>query len=998
MSEPINPLANYRSYSYYHVLTICDSITTAEALASETDLSVWEHIDPKNPANRFTSGKFAPKMVGDSGLYCVLIHGATDADYVITDVKYSTLTSANIYAGDRSNSIALEGSIGISEPKGIMFLDTIVRCCNDMGIDAATAAWALKTFFVGYDIDDKVTIISDIAPLLFAAIDVTGTFSEAGGLYEIQLVGLSHGLSNLPQYSKLPQALNYVTHVTLRESMESLQDEINKQATRYLKCAKEQIKSISPATSEALTEVIYRIVLHPPYDSDEYKTDYQIDQARTTAGCGDKASATAASGQSIHEAINYLMGLSNKVIEEVANAKNGERYFHKIITGPIEENGKLVHVYNVRRYRDPMTISISDLATDKNIDNKLGDNLIKFNYLYTGKNVDILEYDMKLSLGLAYLMMSTSHNSYNSQTQVGDISLIVSANDITQGIGHRHGDGKVVKQIPVGFGTQIKKSNVGNNTPNISQSTSGSYNLKKASSFEVIDMSMLIVGNTLLLSSVNRNSTPSIVNAADDAPSGEGVFPDWGKVPSVATVTIKMPRNNDDSSLFLGDFKQDTTFAVDFWFDGYYYVIGIEHLFVDGQFTQRLEMLGIPRTNFTDEPKSDGTEAKESDQDKLVSDLNYLVGECFENRAKCKDISGNEVKVIPELRPRIPTKEASIPSVLDKANKDNTLPKVGDPTLEGLTDPTKSNDTQKLLSDATHKMGESKTLDNLVKTTKLDDIPKWHTAPPEVKSAILKASVDIGVDPVTLFLFACAENGSFNPNANSGTGAGGLFQFIQGTFKQFSNPGESRYDIEDSTYAAARYIKHIGTNSLKSLGIPPEELTQGDVYGAYNQGEAGYRSLLNSCRNGKTSFTPKQLKSVRVQAAPIKYSQTPCETRQNFEIYVTKPLKSGITHKPNITAGLNESLSPSTENDKVRRKNMSIAEIINDCVGKAQQEQSTEAENPGCNPKVQTEKDTPAQTQTATNIGKTDSSVPLPTPKITGDVPVITNGKITGFK
>ncbi len=983
MSEPINPLANYRSYSYYHVLTICDSITTAEALASETDLSVWEHIDPNNPANRFTSGKFAPKMVGDSGLYCVLIHGATDADYVITDVKYSTLTAANIYAGDRSNSIALEGSIGISEPKGIMFLDTIVRCCNDMGIDAATAAWALKTFFVGYDIDDKVTIISDIAPLLFAAIDVTGTFSEAGGLYEIQLVGLSHGLSNLPQYSKLPQALNYVTHLTLRDSMKSLEEEINNQATRYLECAKAQIKSISPATSEALTEVIYRIVLHPPYDSDEYKTDYQIPQAKTTPGCDHKASATAASGQSIHEAINYLMGLSTKVREEAANEKNGERYFHKIITGPIEENGKLVHVYNVRRYRDPMTISISDLATDKNIDNKLGDNLIKFNYLYTGKNVDILEYDMKLSLGLAYLMMSTSHNSYNSQTQVGDISLTVSANDITQGIGHRHGDGKVVKQIPVGFGTQIKKSNIGNNTPNISQSTSSSYNLKKASSFEVIDMSMLIVGNTLLLSSVNRNSTPSIVNSADDAPSGEGVFPDWGKVPSVATVTIKMPRNNDDSSLFLGDFKQDTTYAVDFWFDGYYYVIGIEHLFVDGQFTQRLEMLGIPRTNFTEETKSDGTEAKEIDQDKLVSDLNYLVSECFENRAKCKDISGNEVKVIPELRPRIPTKETTLKSIMEQANNGDNLPKVSDPTLEGLTDPTKSNDTQKLLSDAAHKMGESKTLDDMMKNSKLEDFPKWKIAPPELKEAIFKASADIGVDPKTLFVFACAENGQFKANANSGTGAGGMYQFIPSTFKMYSKPGESRYNITHSTYAAARYIKDIHQNSLKKLGIPSDEMTLGDIYAAYQQGEPMYHSLLTSCRNGKENFTEKQWNSVKIQAAPIKYAKTPCDAIKRISEYVNSFLPNSVSHKPNITSGSNESLSPSIENDKVRRKNMSIAEIIHDCVGKAQQEQTKDAENPGCNPEIKKEQDTKLTNDTSAPVPKyVDTTTPKTEQKI----------------
>ena len=112
-----NPLAKFKSYSYYHVLAVCNSSETADVLASQTSDIVDSWLHPAGTVGTKTSedlGRYAPKSLGQGMQYCILINGATDSTYSITKVAIQTLVGAGAVNNDRYTSLAVEGESALS--------------------------------------------------------------------------------------------------------------------------------------------------------------------------------------------------------------------------------------------------------------------------------------------------------------------------------------------------------------------------------------------------------------------------------------------------------------------------------------------------------------------------------------------------------------------------------------------------------------------------------------------------------------------------------------------------------------------------------------------------------------------------------------------------------------------------------------------------------------------------------------------------------------------
>ncbi|TFH08859.1 MAG: hypothetical protein E4H14_05605, partial [Candidatus Thorarchaeota archaeon] len=226
-------------------------------MAKETKPEKWQHprsnnpnVDPSHDTFDLL-GPYAVKFVNEqqqTGKYCVLINGATDATFTIVRAKWTSSTAAAATIRDQSTSIAIEGDLEISEPKGVVFLDILVACCLALGIDASNAVFVLKTFFVGYPevqtgeiITETAFNINDIDPLRFICYDVTGSFAEAGGLYHMSFVAVAHGASRLPQYSKSASGFSF-TGGTLQQTVENLKAIIERNYNRLYSCVEETVK------------------------------------------------------------------------------------------------------------------------------------------------------------------------------------------------------------------------------------------------------------------------------------------------------------------------------------------------------------------------------------------------------------------------------------------------------------------------------------------------------------------------------------------------------------------------------------------------------------------------------------------------------------------------------------------------------------------------------------------------------------------------------------
>lgn len=911
MSTPQNRLASFRSYSYYHVLAMCDCSQTADALSTSTSLGVWEHTTPATQAtdNRSTLqdlGPYSPKQIGTAGRYVILINGSTDAAFVIETAKWTTATGASATPGDKGTSIAIEGSVRISEPKGIAFLDQVVKCSVALGVDSSQIVYVLKTFFVGHGFDTNtreefVDHITDVPPVTFIAYDVTGSFTEAGGAYDMQFVAAGHGATRLPQYSKAVNSMSVTAGKSLEETLSKLQDNINRSYAQYFDCVVEQLKASRSDSTDlvrSLRRVKYVIEVGSDYKDSAGETKYtvsnQSQQYKNTAGCGDAAQITFPSHTSIESAISTIMLMSPQVQADMAagDSATSVKYEYKIHSALLSEQvegseqGMIDYTvyYRVERFMTPKTLAYdpafqvlaqddSQLQQDERYQT-LRRNIIEFDYMYTGKNIDIIDFEMKVNMGLAYLQTATLSNTFKSQLERGPNKQMQPAMQDANNFAVRFGS---IVQTPVFFGSQIKTPSLVN-SQNAGHSIQSAYTLSKHSSLEVTDVSMRIVGNEQLLGSTNRTSSPEYVRDSairkSTGNTGEAKFADWSHIPAYVKVRIKMPRENDDFSLFTGqsttgDPRTDpglTDYARDFWFDGYYYVVGIEHTFDAGEFTQTLQMLGIPkRSSFEATKETASTEVT----------LNAGIGTCFDNAIG--------------LAPPTPT-----PSSPTGSGANNSNVAVPNTPPSGDTAPTNRPD--------------SNTVNN--KASDPSQVKGWDKASPAVKAAIIEASNRYGVDVVIMAQFAAKES-AFNPNAKAPTSsATGLYQFITGTWNGLVKQGrivgltpsspDMRLDPQYNAYGGAAFLK----DNAKAINSSQA----GDLYLAHFLGPGTAAKVIASDnRTGGSELLVTALGSeatMRISKANptiVKPNTTVGELRTWAAVSMAKLLKNPVAVAPQRT-------------------------------------------------------------------------------------------------
>jgi hypothetical protein len=83
-------------------------------------------------------------------------------------------------------------------------------------------------------------------------------------------------------------------------------------------------------------------------------------------------------------------------------------------------------------------------------------------------------------------------------------------------------------------------------------------------------------------------------NTSDEEDRSVRVLKNWNQIPAIAKVNIRMPLNSDTLS------SENSPELTNFWYDGYYYIFSIKHMFDGGEFTQKLDMLSMPQNTIFD--------------------------------------------------------------------------------------------------------------------------------------------------------------------------------------------------------------------------------------------------------------------------------------------------------------------------------------------------------------------------------------------------------------
>lgn len=888
MSTPLNPLSNYNSAAYYHVLAICDSTETADALSSSTYQEVWESAQAINTPSHLWAkyGKRAPKEIelndrAITGRYSILIHGAKDADFSIEYATWNTVTTANVTENDNDSSIAIQGALTIIEPKGIVFSDTIVQMCIEMGIDSAQAVYVIKTFFVGHSSDASIpNVIADVRPIQVVFTTLTGKFTEAGGVYTVNFTALQHGITRQPQYSSVAESLNIKSGSTLKQTIDKLNIAIQRQYDRVYTCVAATFEQNLTAEEFAsvkkrLAPVKYTIELDPMYRDDSFIVDSQLADVKDSPVCDSEVQLSFKAGTQIEEAIRKVMATCRKVTDMqngVVDGLGGKRYGFKIypkLNSIFVEDAdnafkqmEYIVTYTIKPYVEPLSIDIATIMTsdDESERQKLENNLIQFDYLFTGKNIDILDFDIAVNYGIAYLQTASMANSalrtFGNPTS--DKQIVVSGQTMSQ-VNRLSEDARV----PIFFSTPIT-SDLYKNHPNLQAAGQAIYNLNNHASLEVQNSTIKILGNPNILSSTN---IASFTNST--ASNKSNVLTNFGEYPAFVKINIKMPRNNNEQTLYTSTDDNGNSYksyAENFWFQGYYYISMVKHEFDRGLFTQTLSL--IAQAQPTD------IETNVVERNNTPIDFTTKIGKCCDDQ-KFAEIPRSQTVLSFSALPSPATvgknewSQEDIDRLTRKLEKSEVEPVTASPSPQEAT----------IAADNGH--------------ITVSNVKKYNAQPENIKLAIRNAS-KMGVNEVSLAQFAYIES-TFNPKAaNPGSNARGLYQFIPSTWLSLAKNGritgldktlsdsellEYRFSETYAANAAAELMKESQRNLIKN-GV---DVNTTSLYMCHQLGWPRAVKVLKAIKTGAGSanlddvITAPAIRSIKSTNPEFKSAKTPID-------------------------------------------------------------------------------------------------------------------------
>ena len=649
MSDPQNILSQYRSYSYHHILIACDNDAAADYLSSsEAKLSTFRQLGSRRPVQVERRDAGNPETVQklDIGNYVVILNGMIDTQYVVQNAEWFSATAASTDSRDRFNSMAVEGTIEVQEPRGVRFFNAINNAADQLGSDPNGLIFLLKTIFIGYGVtsrgEETTSYITNIKPLRFIMYDITGTFSNAGGNYIISFVGASDGASRLPQYSRVTEEISFepgdenADVMKLSDAMTRLADIMSTQAEKNRECVVKNLKETygnptrtvtdeegkqTTRTLDDLRVVKYEIKLDEAYD-DEYIIDGLIvrQSDNTEGGIGPLKFGP---NSTVEQAIRACLDRCSKIRED-RTVKDGEdvSYIYKIRsqismvgqgdegasrTDETAEYGTVLVKYTINRFAQFSNQTIEKVlnrnqAGDENDELSqaiIDQNTIEFDYFFTGKNIDIIDFDIKMEMGLAFLQALSTTNTLPTQIEQITASGIPERFIFTSSQENQKGEGEntivIRSQTPIFPSTRVKDVGVRNTTNPEAGALFQAY-LSRHAALENLEANVTIHGNPYLMSRTNRQASDTTrkQNVQGEEGDTENIMENWGAIPGLVKINIFMPATSDTPS------SNESFQRERFWYNGYYYLYGIQHKFQEGQFTQDLQLLSLPNESLVE--------------------------------------------------------------------------------------------------------------------------------------------------------------------------------------------------------------------------------------------------------------------------------------------------------------------------------------------------------------------------------------------------------------
>ena len=616
----LNELHKFRTYSYHHILIAANTtIAAAEVIQNTTDIKGFLHPSMEKEA------KYAaiPSKSGN-GSYIVMINGMTDAEYLINGIEWEAIFDPDAKSSNPHASF-VEGTMEIVEPKGVRFMKLLKIACDNLKTDPNGLTFILKTIFVGYvdGVDGKGTDIVqqviDVKPFQFFIYDITGEFGNTGATYTISFVGQVNGTSRLPAFCTVQQS--NVSGGTVKDALSSLQENLNLAAK---KAHQDLIKQLDESNntnhvtngtnaSPKGRPVEYVIVAHDEFGNLPLDNTHARNQAIAA-----KSNLATPQGIDIETAISDILYCSTGIMEIMntdAAGNKGYRTIFKIESALTSTTEKVVITYAVKKCRVPVVTKDNRGKRGEPISADTSNReIIEFDYIFTGKNIEVLEYDMKMAMGLVFFQSLTSTNNLPAAHNQGSGNVSAMSNGQGTVINDKSTVMRDLTVVPIPANIQDPTAR-----NKVEPAKTADYRtfMARQAMLESVESKVRIAGIPWLLEAFNLTTESAV--EANMAAQKESL--------PLIKVNVRMPTED-----FGG---KDEKYTEEFWYEGYFYVISCRNIFKDGRFEQELDLISMMYEELVVPSSSTPPPAKVVGKpDPATKNINPIVSTTAEQKAK----------------------------------------------------------------------------------------------------------------------------------------------------------------------------------------------------------------------------------------------------------------------------------------------------------------------------------------------------------------------------
>lgn len=375
MAKPVNPLDIFVTYICHYELYLSDS---------------WDELDliKSFDINDQTTAKACKGPL--------VINTRKDAHQHIDNIKY-------MYVGplvDPSGNMQCVGelSLDIIEPNGTSFIEKLTNRIKELKItDWNTAAqFGLKIFFVGRTADGGIETIPFKGMIPLHLMDFSAKYSEKGGEYHLSMVITSNAAGSTPLQPQngIARTMGFVNKNTsfkagtVQEAMQLLEDKLNK---NY-----KDVYSTELLNSIGAKELRYKIELDP-------KITGSINLiTKDSLAPGEKCQLTFTPSVDIGTMVKQILMSSKDVNVMIGESKDGlSKEGHPGVKLPIIQS-----FYH-------LTHNVVNLITRISLYEGSDEDVFEFDYYFSGKNVDVLSFEVKFNRMAAWLSGSLNSTNLN---------------------------------------------------------------------------------------------------------------------------------------------------------------------------------------------------------------------------------------------------------------------------------------------------------------------------------------------------------------------------------------------------------------------------------------------------------------------------------------------------------------------------------------------------------------------------------------------------------